>query len=98
MARNGVLLDIVAGRDSAGPAQWLIDRPGEWKAPVQWDVMDLSRPLDQRKSARWVPSRRGFNLGQQPTVDCSIASAAVDDSGSLEVPFRDLRRHLERRH
>ena len=43
-ARNGTLLDIVAGRDSAGPARWLADRPVEWKTRVQWGVMDLSGP------------------------------------------------------
>ncbi len=43
-ARTGTLLDVVAGRDSAGPAGWLAARPDEWRARVQWGVMDLSGP------------------------------------------------------
>ena len=43
-ARTGTLLDIVKGRDSAGPAEWLDDRPVEWKARIGWGVMDLSGP------------------------------------------------------
>lgn len=43
-ARMGQLLDIVAGRDSTGPARWLDDQPDAWKTRVGWAVMDLSGP------------------------------------------------------
>jgi transposase len=43
-ARSGTLLDIVEGRDSTRPAQWLDARPDEWLGRVQWGVMDLSGP------------------------------------------------------
>jgi transposase len=43
-ARTGALLDVVEGRDSTRPAQWLALRPQEWLARIQWAVMDLSGP------------------------------------------------------
>lgn len=43
-ARNGQLLDVVKGRDSTGPAQWLDHQPKDWRNRVGWAVMDLSGP------------------------------------------------------
>lgn len=38
------LLDVVEGRDAAGPSAWLEDRPHEWRAAIRWGVLDLSGP------------------------------------------------------
>ena len=38
----GVLLDIVAGRDAAGPCAWFATRSAAWIAGVVWATLDLS--------------------------------------------------------
>ena len=43
-ARTGQLLDVVEGRDSAGPAAWLADRGERWLVQIQWGILDLSGP------------------------------------------------------
>lgn len=43
-ARNGQLLDVVAGRTANAPARWLEARDPAWRARIQWAVMDLSGP------------------------------------------------------
>ena len=40
----GQLLDIVPGREAAGPARWLQARPKEWREQIRWAVLDLSGP------------------------------------------------------
>jgi transposase len=40
----GRLLDIVPGRDAAGPARWLEARGGDWRAHVELATLDLSGP------------------------------------------------------
>jgi transposase len=40
----GVLLDVVPGRDSAGPCRWLAARPEAWRANIAWATLDLSGP------------------------------------------------------
>lgn len=40
--RRGQLLDVVAGRDSAGPCRWLADRDEAWRAGIEWATLDLS--------------------------------------------------------
>ena len=40
--RAGQLLDVVAGRDSAGPCRWFAQRPDAWRAGIQWATLDLS--------------------------------------------------------
>ena len=40
----GVLLDVVAGRDSAGPCRWLAARSEAWRANIAWATLDLSGP------------------------------------------------------
>jgi hypothetical protein len=42
--RAGVLLDVVAGRDSAGACRWLAARPEAWRANIAWATLDLSGP------------------------------------------------------
>jgi len=39
---GGRLLDIVAGRDGAAPARWLMARGEDWLAGVRWAALDLS--------------------------------------------------------
>jgi transposase len=39
---RGQLLDVVAGRDVAGPCAWLAARPQVWRATVRWASLDLS--------------------------------------------------------
>lgn len=41
---RGQLLDVVAGRDSTGPAGWLDARPEAWRAHIEWGALDLSGP------------------------------------------------------
>ena len=43
-ARNGQLLDVVAGRTADALACWLEARDPAWRARIQWAVMDLSGP------------------------------------------------------
>src|SRR4051812_21388384 len=40
--RRGQLLDVVAGRDAAGPCAWLAARPDTWRAGIAWATLDLS--------------------------------------------------------
>ena len=40
--RRGQLLDVVAGRDAAGPCAWLAARPEPWRAGIAWATLDLS--------------------------------------------------------
>jgi transposase len=41
---NGTLLDMVPGRDSAGPIAWLEAQGVDWRAQVRYGVLDLSGP------------------------------------------------------
>jgi len=41
---RGQLLDIVAGRNAAGPCRWLADRPQTWRDRIRWATLDLSGP------------------------------------------------------
>jgi transposase len=41
---RGQLLDIVAGRNTAGPCRWLADRPDGWRDRIRWATLDLSGP------------------------------------------------------
>ncbi len=38
------LLDVVQGRDAAGPARWLTGRSPQWLDGIRWAVMDMSGP------------------------------------------------------
>lgn len=40
--RRGQLLDVVAGRDAAGPCRWLAQQPQAWLAGIVWASLDLS--------------------------------------------------------
>jgi transposase len=40
--RRGQLLDVVAGRDAAGPSAWLAAQPDRWRARIGWATLDLS--------------------------------------------------------
>jgi transposase len=40
--RRGQLLDVVPGRDAAGPCRWLAERSDEWRAGIEWATLDLS--------------------------------------------------------
>jgi len=42
--RAGRLLDVVAGRDSAGPCAWFADREQAWLDRIEWATLDLSGP------------------------------------------------------
>jgi transposase len=42
--RAGRLLDIVAGRNTAGPCAWLAARGPEWLAAIEYATLDLSGP------------------------------------------------------
>ena len=42
--RAGRLLDVVPGRSSLEPCQWLAQRSGEWRANIAWATLDLSGP------------------------------------------------------
>jgi transposase len=41
---RGILLDVVPGRDSAGPCKWLTQRSHEWRDRIRWATLDLSGP------------------------------------------------------
>jgi len=41
---EGRLLDVVEGRNAAGPAAWLAARGDEWCAQIRWATLDLSGP------------------------------------------------------
>ncbi len=43
-ARTAQLLDVVPGRDAAGPTRWLTQRPQGWLDGIRWAVMDMSGP------------------------------------------------------
>ncbi len=43
-ARSGQLLEVVEGRDAAGPARWLAEQSEAWLRGIRWAVMDLSGP------------------------------------------------------
>jgi transposase len=38
----GALLDVVPGRDAAGPSGWLARRPADWLGEISWATLDLS--------------------------------------------------------
>jgi len=40
----GRLLDVVPGRDSAGPSAWLAARGTDWCCQIEWATLDLSGP------------------------------------------------------
>lgn len=40
----GQLLDVVDGRDSTGPCEWLAARPQAWLDQIRWATLDLSGP------------------------------------------------------
>ena len=40
----GQLLDVVEGRDSTRPCEWLAQRPTEWLDAIRWATLDLSGP------------------------------------------------------
>ena len=42
--RRGQLLDVVEGRNAAGPCVWLAARPELWRDQVRWATLDLSGP------------------------------------------------------
>ena len=42
--RAGRLLDVVPGRDSAGPCAWFEDRGQAWRDRIEWATLDLSGP------------------------------------------------------
>ena len=42
--RAGRLLDVVAGRNSAGPIEWFTNQGTHWCASVKWAALDLSGP------------------------------------------------------
>jgi hypothetical protein len=42
--RPAQLLDVVQGRSSAAPSDWLNRRPSAWRAAIRWGVLDLSGP------------------------------------------------------
>lgn len=42
--RAGRLLDIVAGRSTAGPCEWLADRGQDWLEGIEFATLDLSGP------------------------------------------------------
>ena len=39
---EGQLLDLVPGRDAAGPIRWLLRQPEAWRQSIDWGVLDLS--------------------------------------------------------
>jgi len=39
---RGVLLDVVAGRDSSEPSRWLAGRSAAWRDQIRWATLDLS--------------------------------------------------------
>ena len=39
---QGQLLDLVPGRDAAGPTRWLLAQPEAWRQSIDWGVLDLS--------------------------------------------------------
>ena len=41
---HGQLLDIVAGRDAAGPCAWFAEHDPGWLAQIRWATLDLSGP------------------------------------------------------
>jgi transposase len=42
--RDGKLLDVVPGRNAAGPAAWLAERSEQWRAGIEFATLDLSGP------------------------------------------------------
>ena len=40
--QRGQLLDLVGGRDAAGPTAWLLAQPEAWRDNIDWGVLDLS--------------------------------------------------------
>jgi len=42
--RAGKLLDVVPGRTSVEPCQWLAKHSAEWRANIAWATLDLSGP------------------------------------------------------
>ena len=54
MPAPGQLLDIVPGRDSKAPGEWLSKRDPAWRKRVQWAVMDLSGPY-RKVFNMWLP-------------------------------------------
>jgi transposase len=42
--RAGKLLDVVPGRSSVEPCEWLAARSAEWRANIAWATLDLSGP------------------------------------------------------
>jgi transposase len=41
---GGQLLDVVEGRSASGPNGWLENRDPDWRAAIEWGVLDLSGP------------------------------------------------------
>ena len=40
----GQLLDVVGGRSSTGPCEWLDSQPETWREQIRWGTLDLSGP------------------------------------------------------
>ena len=54
---RGQLLDIVPGRDAAGPTVWLLAQPEAWRENIDWGVLDLSGAY--RRAFESVPPQAG---------------------------------------
>ena len=40
----GQLLDVVEGRNAAGPCEWFAEQPQPWRDQIRWAALDLSGP------------------------------------------------------
>jgi transposase len=100
------LLDVVEGRDAAGPSAWLQDRPGEWRAAIRWGVLDLSGPYrktfnDTLEHVTQVADPFHLvKLANQKLDECRrrVQSETIGHRGRKHDPLYRARRLLTKAH
>ena len=82
----GQLLDIVPGREAAGPARWLQARPKAWREQIRWAVPGPVGPVPGRLQRGHPPCGTG-----RGSFSCGPAGQQPPRRGPPQGPERDRR-------
>jgi transposase len=104
--RGGQLLDVVEGRDAAGPSAWLDRRPDHWRSAVRFGVLDLSGPYrktfnDTLPAATQVADPfHVVKLANQKLDECRrrVQNTTLGHRGRKPDPLYRARRLLTKAH
>jgi transposase len=104
--RGAQLLDVVEGRDAAGPSAWLEGRPDEWRDQVRYGVLDLSGPYrktftDTLPDAMQVADPfHVIKLANQKLDECRrrVQNTTLGHRGHKPDPLYRARRLLTKAH